>query len=213
MAKKTIDYSHLDTKVFNKVIEITKLLVSSFDIDFILESLKDYTTELIECDKVIIWLIDETSKELFPFKFWGYKKGEAESYRFKSGEGTIGWVFKYKKPIIESNIRDNKNFIRRGDISDKIHSVLQIPLIFENQVIGVFDAANKTTGNSFNEEDLDILNILGSFVAIAIHNATLFKRASTRVELLKTINEISNIMINLSDFKEILQEITKMQVL
>ncbi|MCK4665187.1 GAF domain-containing protein [Candidatus Dependentiae bacterium] len=209
MVKKTIDYSHLDTKVFNKVIEITKLLVSSFDIDFILESLKDYTTELIECEKVIIWLIDETTKELYPFKYWGYKPSETVGFRFKSGEGTIGWVYRYKKPVIESDIRDNKNFIRKGVVSDKIHSVLQIPLIFENQVIGVFDAANKKPGNSFSEEDLDVLNILGSFVAIAIHNATLFKRASTRIELLKTINEISDIMINLSDFKEILQIISE----
>ncbi|MDD3627592.1 MAG: GAF domain-containing protein [bacterium] len=207
--KVTQVQSHLDTKIFNKVNDITKLLVSSFDLDFILESLKNHTKELIGCERVIIWLVDEKVKELYPYKYWGYEKEETAHHRFKSGEGTVGWVFKNKKPIIETDLKKSKYFVKKGNVVDHIKSIIQIPLIFENEVLGVFDIANKTDGTFFTDEDIEILNILGSFVAIAIHHSMAFTKASLRIQLFKTLNEISKAMTNLNNLPDIFQLVSE----
>lgn len=206
---KSKDYSHLSTSVLNRVIEITKLLVSSFDIETILDALKDYTKELIKCEKVIIWLVDEKTKTLYPYKFWGYAPEDTKYHRFKRGEGTVGWVYKNKKPILENDLKTSKHFIKKGDIVNQIRGVIQIPLIFEKKVIGVFDIANKGKKGKFTEEDLEILEVLGSFVAIALHNAFAFKEASRRLTLFKTLNEISKSMVNFNNLSKILQLIVE----
>ncbi|HDS08636.1 MAG TPA: HD domain-containing protein, partial [Firmicutes bacterium] len=119
--------------------------------------------------------------------------------------GTIGWVFKNRKPIIEEDLKKSKFFVKKGEIVNKILSVIQIPLIFEGSVLGVFDIANKRDRTVFSKEDIEILNILGSFVAIAIHNSQVFTKASLRIQLFKTLNEIPRAMITLDNLNEIFQ--------
>ena len=52
---------------------------------------------------------------------------------------------------------------------------LMVPLVFQDQVIGLINLGEKKSGKSFNREDVEVIRSLANQGAVAIENARLFK--------------------------------------
>ncbi len=116
-----------------------------------------------------------------------YKRNE----KYKSGESITGSVFKGQKSIIVPNVekdprakRESVNQYRRIIPSGKILYYIGVPLILDNEVLGVLRVTNRKgvkyslnkkyfqlSNKGFNEEDRILLEIIAREVAIAIKNA------------------------------------------
>jgi signal transduction histidine kinase len=59
---------------------------------------------------------------------------------------------------------------------DRLHAVVVIPLIFTGELIGFVALGEKMSGRSYTAEDAALLRTLASESAIAINNATAFKK-------------------------------------
>lgn len=55
-------------------------------------------------------------------------------------------------------------------------SVLSVPLIFQDRVIGVITLYNKQDERSFTEDDLQLLSTIASSAAVAVENAAIYQR-------------------------------------
>ena len=103
----------------------------------------------------------------FPFK---------PTITVKSGGG-IHFYFVLKEPsnqhdipIIEDVNKDDRYFRNIAEASNvTIKSLLGVPLVTKNKVIGALEAINKKNGG-FTSEDQEILMTLGAQAAIAIEN-------------------------------------------
>jgi signal transduction histidine kinase len=94
-------------------------------------------------------------------------------------EGSIaGWIVTNQKTVrVDNAHKDERHF---GDIEQTTgfptKSMLGIPLITKNKVVGVLEALNKK-GNSFTSGDENLLSVLGAQAAVAIENARLFQQS------------------------------------
>jgi len=94
-------------------------------------------------------------------------------------EGSIaGWIVTNRKPLRIDNVHsDPRHF---GDIEQTTgipsKSILGIPLITKNKVVGVLEALNKKEGK-FTASDENLLSVLGAQAAVAIENARLFQQS------------------------------------
>ncbi len=75
-----------------------------------------------------------------------------------------GWVFHYQQPFLSKDLRKDPRFA--ADIFGKVpaKSVLAAPLKIEGFVVGYILLINQTAGDTFEENDLDLLQ---SFSAVA----------------------------------------------
>ena len=130
------------------------------------------------------------------------------------GQGVVGWVTKYKEPVIINQAADDSRV--EIDLWTKINlsvrSLISIPLIGRGQMIGVIEAINKIDGE-FTEADLDVLVGLANQIAVAIDNANLYRQAKRELlekNLLYEIGKKLSSSLNLDDvLKVIMNSLTQ----
>jgi GAF domain-containing protein len=71
-------------------------------------------------------------------------RGETECTRIKMGEGIAGRVAQTKKYILSNDVNDDSSF-KRSERSF-VNSILCMPLIANEEVIGVINLTNKRSG-------------------------------------------------------------------
>jgi HD-GYP domain-containing protein (c-di-GMP phosphodiesterase class II) len=151
--------------------------VASFqDIDKFLELIVITTIETIGAKNGKLMLMDEDGKELVTKISYG--KEQIQSERIKIGEGIIGSIVKKRKPAIL--------FKSQNDYGT---SIICVPLVYSNKTNGVIVLNDKLNAQDFTEDDLFILNDLGSHISIALENY----RLSQDVEktYIETINALA----------------------
>jgi PAS domain S-box-containing protein len=105
------------------------------------------------------------------------------------GEGVAGKIAQTGQPL---NIPDYHTWSGRAPAFEQekpFSSVLGVPLLWGGQVTGVIDLLNYEAGKTFNQSDLDLLNLFAGHAAIAIENARLLNTSMTgelEVRLLST---------------------------
>jgi diguanylate cyclase (GGDEF)-like protein len=125
-----------------------------------------------------ILLIDEATGELVFDKTTGRKSKQIQKFRLKMGEGIAGWVAQEGIPIIVPDVSKDTRFLGKIDIAVhfKTKSLMCVPIKSNEQVLGVIEIVNKTTGEPFKKEDLDLLLRLVDEIAIAIERTSLYQK-------------------------------------
>lgn len=97
----------------------------------------------------------------------------ARQHRLKVGqEGIVGRVTESGKPHIALDVGDDAIFFNNPDLPET-RSEMALPLRVGNQILGALDVQSQEA-NAFQEEDIEVLQLLADQVAIAIQNALLF---------------------------------------
>src|SRR5213592_1078483 len=88
------------------------------------------------------------------------------------GEGLIGHVALRGKPFISPDVRKEPLYI---NARDETRSEMVAPIISNDEVIGVFDLESDEL-NAYSEDDLEVLMLLASQVAIIIEKVMLHEQ-------------------------------------
>jgi len=164
------------------LLDITKKISRSLDLQEVLNLVMDTLDSLIPYDAAGIFVIQCRDKELVPegeepcvFKseaVRGYDIDELSDLHLKLGEGFIGSVALSGHPIISPDVRTDPVYI---NARDKTRSEMVAPIISNDEVIGVFDLESDQF-NAYSEDDLDVLMMLASQVAIIIEKVMLHEQ-------------------------------------
>jgi signal transduction histidine kinase len=114
----------------------------------------------------------------------------SDKWRLPPGQGIVGWVAKHGEAVNIVDAATDERFASAIDSQTgyKTRSILAVPLITRNQVIGVLEFVNKLEGH-FNERDREIAETLAAYAANAIENARLMESVSQHRDALEAQNE------------------------
>ncbi|MEP6902576.1 MAG: GAF domain-containing SpoIIE family protein phosphatase [Actinomycetota bacterium] len=167
------------------LLDITKKISRSLDLDEVLTLVMDTLGSLIHYDAAGIYLIeyDKTSESPYIFKsktIRGYKIPFAlVEPRIKMGEGFIGYVAQTGKPLISPDVHEDTRYFHARP---QTRSEMVAPIISNDQVIGVFDLESDQL-NAYTDDDLQLLLLLASQVAIIIEKAELYEQVVEKKRL------------------------------
>ncbi len=181
------------------LLDITKTISRSLDLDEVLNLVMDTLDSLIPYDAAGIYLLKRSQ----PQSEWaedetcvfhtqvvrGYDIDDLQELGLKMGEGLIGHVAVSGKPFISPDVRNEPRYInaRAGTRSEMV-----APIISNNEVIGVFDLESDEL-NAYSKDDLEILGLLASQVAIIIEKVMLHdqmlekQRLETQLEVARQV--------------------------
>ena len=164
------------------LLDITKKISRSLDLQEVLNQVMDTLDSLIPYDAAGIFVLECLDKDQLPageepctFKaeaVRGYDIDELSDLHLKLGEGFIGQVAVRAEPIISHDVLNDPVYI---NARDKTRSEMVAPIISNDEVIGVFDLESDEL-NSFTEYDLEVLMMLASQVAIIIEKVMLHEQ-------------------------------------
>lgn len=157
------------------ILEVAKALGSGITLDNLLVLILNKTTEVMDAERSTLFLYDPSTDELWSKIAQGL---ETMTIRIPMGKGIAGYVGKTRTPV---NIPDAYSDPRFNPEVDKItqfktRNLLCLPLVFQDgTLIGVIQVLNKKSTAFFDKNDENLLSILGSHVAIALHRAQLME--------------------------------------
>lgn len=175
--------------------DVTRTISRSLDRDELLNLVMDTLGSLIPYDAAGIYLIESDATGASPYVFKskvvrGYEISfELIEPRLKMGEGFIGHVAQTGKPIISGNVHEDKRYFHARE---KTRSEMVAPIISNDQVIGVFDLESDKV-DTYTQDDLQVLQMLASQVAIIIEKVRLHeeliekKRLQAQLEIAREV--------------------------
>lgn len=161
-----------------QLIDISRDLASTLDLDILLDRIVQAAADITNAEAASILLYDNTARQLY-FQVATNMDEPTMRGLVVPLEGSIaGWIVTNQKPLrIDDAHEDARHF---GDIEQTtgfpIQSILGIPLITKNKVVGVLEALNKKQ-DDFTSGDENLLTVLGAQAAVAIENARLFQQS------------------------------------
>jgi sigma-B regulation protein RsbU (phosphoserine phosphatase) len=102
----------------------------------------------------------------------GYDIDELTELRLKMGEGIIGTVALSGEPVISPDVRHDPRYV---NAREETRSEMVAPIISNDEVIGVFDLESDQV-NAYTPDDLQVLLLLASQVAIIIEKVMLHEQ-------------------------------------
>ena len=169
-----------DKELLTKLVEISRKINSTLDINNLLKIIIDDVVDMVNADFGIIMLIEEDYLKLALSK--GIDDEKLRKTKIKIGQGVMGYVAKKKEPIIIGDIRKEKKYFKYM-AADDIVSEATIPLLSKGKIIGVLDLESKNK-NAFNKLKKS-LKLLTNQIAIAIENAKLYSEINNFNKRLK----------------------------
>lgn len=106
------------------------------------------------------------------------------------GKGISGHVAQTGQPLLINDISRHEKF-RPSSFQDQYstQSAICVPLVRGDRILGVINANNKITGESFTATDLDLLVTMASQVALSIDNARLYQGLEEKAEALERAHQ------------------------
>lgn len=191
---RTVEISKQHINRLNLLIEATKSVNSTLDLDKLLEIILDTSVKSINADRGTLYLLDESKNEIWSTVLHG---AEVVEIRLPVGKGLAGYVAKTGETI---NIPDAYNDARFNPDVDKrtgyrTHNMLCMPMRNrDGKLIGVFQLLNKKD-TAFSKADEEFINALSMHASIAIENASI-AREMVNNERLTAVGRMASTIIH-----------------
>jgi sigma-B regulation protein RsbU (phosphoserine phosphatase) len=155
--------------------EISHELTAILDREELLRRIAARVKKLVDYHvfTVMLWKEDDQVLEsVFAMRF---QDALPERFEVPLNCGVTGLAAAERRTIRITDVRLDPRY-HPCDSSIEVRAELVVPLLLQNRLIGVLDLES-ITPNAFTEEHERLLNILGSYIAVALENARLFEDA------------------------------------
>jgi signal transduction histidine kinase len=163
---------------YRRLIDIARDLASTLDLDILLSRIVHAAAEISGAEAASILLYDDTSRQLYFQVSTNMDESTRRGIIVPLDGSIAGWIVTNRKPVRITNAHDDPRFF--GDVEEttgfSTQSMLGIPLVTKNKIVGVLEALNKQKGK-FTDADESMLLVLGAQAAVAIENARLFQQS------------------------------------
>jgi len=179
----------MEKELLEQFYQLARELSGTLDLDTLLKKIGQAAEKLTQAEASSILLLDEDKEHLYFKTVGGEKGGLIKKMKVKVGQGCAGWVAKERKPLIVQDVTKDSRFAKSFDQATGFvtKSILCVPLILHNELIGVAEVLNKKNGVRFTLEDQEVLQSLSHLAVIYITNA---KFAETQRNFFTNIIEI-----------------------
>jgi GAF domain-containing protein len=144
----------------------------------LLQSIVDAAARIFGAAAASIALVDEQEQALEFVVAYGVGNQDVVGLRLNLDQGIAGYVVMTGQPMAISNVRQDARFNQQMAQSTGYvpNSILAMPLLLEDQVIGVMEVLDKIEAPSFGLQDMELLGLFARQAAIAIHDSQAFAR-------------------------------------
>ena len=151
--------------------------------------------KITKASTAAVFLIDARDNYLKIVSEKGYAGLDKNKFRLRIGEGVVGYVADMGTPLLVRNVQNESRYV---EVIEGVKSELAVPLVSEEQVLGVLNV-DSFEESAFCREDLELLTIFAGHTAILIENARLYEQIIAERNFAENILESSpNAVITIS---------------
>ena len=177
--------------------KLAQSLADLDDLNTVLHRVLQTAIEETGADRGSIMLLEEESNLLYIGAAVGLPAHIVREQRQQVGEGIAGWVVQHRKPLVltEGEIPPFALPWLRGR---NAYSSVSLPLIHQNQVLGVLNLTKEPGRPPFQEGDVEFISILAAQTAAVIHNVRLFMQLQRAYQDLQQLDRLRTQIIDIA---------------
>ena len=165
--------------------DIGQIFNSTLELDQLLPIITEKIRDILDAETCTVWLLNEERDGIRCAKSTGEYADLFRSYKANLDEDIAGEVIKEGEGILLEDATEDERLKKRlpDEEQNPVVTYLAAPLECKGQILGTLEVMNRTTENSYNEEDQFLLNDLAHQAAVSIHNANLLRTERKAKEL------------------------------
>jgi signal transduction histidine kinase len=195
-----------------KIHAVMEAALAHTALDDLLDELLERVRAALEADTVAILLTDEETNELVARAARGIKEEVERGVRIPLGQGFAGRVAAERRTISIENV-DQADIFNPLLREKGIKSLLGVPLVARGRVLGVLHVGT-LTHHRFERDEIELLEIVGERVALAIDHGILFEalhesreNAEATAERLRKVQEVTDAALGGLTLDDLLDEL------
>ena len=170
---------------------IGQVVNSTLEIDEVLQIVMDTIIRLTEAERGFLMLRDDQGEMSIRIAR-NWEKASINQNESSISRTVVQRVIQSGEAIITTNAREDPRFGgQESIIAFNLRSILAVPLMVKNDLIGVIYTDNRIRAGIFSESERDLLIGFANHAAVAIENARLF---SSLKRTLEEVTELKNLM-------------------
>ncbi len=185
--------------------DLEKVFNSTLEMDELLGTIAKKFREVMNVQGVNLWMVKNDALELVSCD--GYDPTVHLGMVQGPGEGVAGDISDSGEPVLVENADDERLQKRNAGIEEGIvFSILAVPLLEHESLVGVVEAVNRLDGLPFGEDDQFLLTNICETASNALHNSSLLA-AERKVEILEMLVTVSHEITSTLNLERVLQTI------
>ena len=193
---RLLEESQRRTAQLSTLNEITRQLTSTLETEPLLQNILENAVSILNCEAGSLFLVDEQTDELIFTVTVGPVATNLLGMRLPPGSGIVGRAVNTRGAVIDNDAQSSGS--RHADTDQQTgfvsRSLLAVPLLVKDRVIGVVEVINRRDGLPFGNDDQNLLTAFAGQAAVALENARLYtltdKELTARVEELSVMQRI-----------------------
>ena len=176
-----------NTRELGALISATHVLAANLDLNTVLQQTLVQINTLLDAEDASVLLYDASSDDLvFAAVADSHTSAILFGQHISLDAGIAGWVMQHKTSTLVTDAQQDSRFYDEIDLLTSIttRSLLAVPLIAKDHIIGVLEVINKVDG-AFNAHDRELLEALANSAAVAIDNARLYQEMIDQIQVLR----------------------------
>jgi serine phosphatase RsbU (regulator of sigma subunit)/HAMP domain-containing protein len=182
-----------------------KVTASFYDLNSLLKAIVSTAAEVMSSSKCSITVINDETKELEIRTALGLDKDDTENpeaiieHTIPKGGGQINeYVIKKGEPLLVTDIKNDNRFKNMSTSEEyKTSSFVVVPLKVNDDIIGTLSLTERKDKTRYTRDDLKLLTVLASQVAMAIENAKLHERTLEQNRITRELEISNHIQMNM----------------
>jgi len=193
-----------------RLAQVTEVALSNVWLRDLLDALLTRVVEVLAADSSAILLLDKETSLLTVRASVGLDDQLDLAVPVPFGEGLAGTVAASQTRVVVDDL-DEVELVSPVLRARGIRSLVAIPLIVEDDVIGVFHAGSTERGH-FAPEDAHLLELIADRIALAISQAALTEAERESQERLAFLGEASSVLASSLEYEETLARVADLAV-
>ncbi|MBM4371063.1 MAG: FHA domain-containing protein [Deltaproteobacteria bacterium] len=154
-------------------------------VDGIVDTAVEYVLQVFKAvDQVTVILVDPETSELVP-RLSKDRQGKTQD-EVHISQTVLGEVINSRRAVICTDARQDERFSGAQSIMMYgLRSILCVPMVSLEHVLGLVQVTSSARGGAFSEEDMFLLTVLSSLAATALENARLVESQQRTIEELQ----------------------------
>ncbi len=187
-------YSDLQRRIeqLSMIATVSESITSVLDLDELLQKVAALIHERLGYSYVHLFTVHPNRRQIIYEAGSGEKSASLKGYAISldSAEGLIPWAARTGETVLANDVQQDPRYRPSPFPPDDTRSELTIPLLYDNKPVGILDLQSTRRG-AFSEEDRFVLEALAANIAVAIHNADLFRTERWRRQVADSLREVA----------------------
>jgi len=167
---------------YGKIVEkMGAAMTSLLDLGEVLDRLVGTFIEDMFIDTSSVMLLSPAKAEYQIYLADGDYKREIEEVIFNRDDPIMQILQQEKRELTKYDVLEDPKYKgiseEGGRNFETLHASLMVPLVYQDELIGLFSLGDKKSGKFYNREDIELLHTLANQSAVAIENARLFQES------------------------------------